>query len=61
MNYDIKRDMRQRKGVAKSTMDREYATDRIRTFPSDGKRLRLLAKEKGGRTTPAHIINELLK
>lgn len=40
---------------------KELATDRIRAYPSDGKKLRVLAKKKGGRTSPADILHELLK
>lgn len=38
---------------------KELATDRIRAYPTDGKWLRLAAKKKGGKTTPADIIREL--
>jgi hypothetical protein len=41
--------------------NRELAVDRVRLYPSDGKKLRILAKKKGGKTLPADIISELLK
>lgn len=35
--------------------------ERINLYPSDGKKLRILAKRKGGKTLPADIINKFLK
>ncbi len=40
---------------------KELATDRLRAYPSDGKKIRVLAKKKGGKTIPADIIKELLR
>lgn len=41
--------------------NRELAEDRLRVYPSDGKKVRVLAKKRGGKTLPADIIHELLK
>lgn len=43
-----------------SMKTREKAIDRVRVYPADGKKLRILAKKKGGKTLPADIIQILL-
>lgn len=40
---------------------KELATDRLRVYPSDGKKIRVLAKKRGGKILPADVIREMLK
>jgi hypothetical protein len=40
--------------------NRERPVDRLRVYPSDGKKVRILAKTRGGKTTPADVIRALL-
>lgn len=39
---------------------KELASARTRTYPSDHKKLTLMAKKRGGKVIPADIVRELL-